>query len=187
MKGSVGLKSKPGEGSTFWFEVPLKQEQTEQRNREKPENNFGNNGESPISGMKILVAEDDKMNQLVVQKFLDREGLTVDVVETGVEAIKAVENTNYDAILMDVQMPEMDGYEATKLIREKESETGLRIPIFMLTASAMAEDRENSLDAGADEFITKPLDKDRLINTIYKYLDLTNRRSDKKLVEKYEK
>ncbi len=187
MKGSVGLKSKPGEGSTFWFEVPLKQEQTEQRNREKPENNFGNNGESPLSGMKILVAEDDKMNQLVVQKFLDREGLTVDVVETGVEAIKAVENTDYDAILMDVQMPEMDGYEATKLIREKEGETGLRIPIFMLTASAMAEDRENSLDAGADEFITKPLDKDRLLNTIYKYLDLTNRRSDKKLVEKYEK
>jgi len=180
--GSVGVDSKPGEGSTFWFKVPLKKKKIELTENGIAKHEFKKNGELPLKGMKILVVEDDKISQLVVLKFLEKEGLTVDVVETGREAIKALEETAYSAVLMDVQMPDMDGYEATELIRKKENRTGQHIPIIMLTASVMAEDRENSMDAGADEFISKPIDKARLLSTLYKYSDRTKRRSDKKLV-----
>lgn len=167
MNGTVGVNSTPGVGSDFWFMVPFKAGETEINNQRATENG---NGESPVDHMKekkILVAEDNKINQVVIRKILEKEGLNVDVVETGSEAIKALENSNYAAILMDIQMPEMDGYQATKLIREMEKVTGQHQPIITLTASAMEEDREKSFKAGADAFITKPIDKTDLMNSIY--------------------
>ena len=136
--------------------------------------------------MKILVAEDDKMSQVVVRKFLEKEGVAVDIVSTGSKALKALESGEYGAVLMDVQMPDMDGFEATKMIREKEKVSGKHIPVIMLTASAMAEDREESIQSGADEFITKPIDKDNLIRTLYKYSDVTKTQSGKKMEVRHE-
>lgn len=181
MHGSVGVESVPGEGSTFWFKVPLKQEISgisENGNLDS----FAEEARQKLNKMKILVVEDDKMSQLVVKKYLEREGLIVDIVETGREALRALEECAYGAVLMDVQMPDLDGYEATGEIRELEKITGNHIPIIMLTASAMAEDRENGMEAGADAFITKPIDKTSLINAIYKHSNLTTQRPEKKLV-----
>lgn len=181
MHGSVGVESEPGEGSTFWFKVPLKQEKSELSSNGNLES-FSEEARQKLSKMKILVVEDDKMSQLVVKKYLEKEGLSVDIVETGREALRALEERAYGAVLMDVQMPDLDGYEATEEIRELERITGNHIPIIMLTASAMAEDRENGMEAGADDFITKPIDKTSLINTIYKHSNLTIQRTEKKLV-----
>jgi len=186
MNGFVGVESEPGEGSTFWFKVPLKKEQEGQISGEMPEILSSENRGALFEGMKILVAEDDKMSQLVVQKFLEKEGVSVDVVETGVDAIKALDAVAYGAVLMDVQMPDMDGFEATKKIREKENDTGVHTPIIMLTASAMAEDREESIESGADGFITKPIDKANLIRTLYKYSDVAKTRSGKKMAVRHE-
>lgn len=185
MKGTVGVESEPGKGSNFWFEVPLCTKTNEPHAEGHSDSDSSESNECPLKEMKVLVADDDKMSQLVVQKFLEKEGISADVVETGSEAIEALKQTSYSAVLMDVQMPDMGGLEATEIIREMEEKTGQRIPVIILTASAMVEDRDNSLEAGADDFITKPIDKSRLINTLKKYSDIKNSSSDKKLVEEH--
>ncbi|WP_340104065.1 response regulator [Rhodohalobacter sp. 8-1] len=186
MKGTVGVESEPGKGSNFWFEVPLEMEANESHAESHSESDAIDGKEFPLKEMKVLVADDDKMSQLVVQKFLEKEGISAEVVETGAEAIEALKQRSYSVVLMDVQMPDMGGLEATEIIREMEEKTGQRIPIIILTASAMVEDRDNSIDAGADDFITKPIDKSRLINALNKYSDTNNSRINKKLVEKHD-
>lgn len=183
MKGTAGVESTPGQGSTFWFKVPLKNEENEISTNGDADSLSTDSEDQLLKDMKVLVVDDDKMSQLVVQKFLEKEGVIVDVVKTGMEAIKTLDSTTYGAILMDVQMPDMGGFEATELIRTKESKAGHYTPIIMLTASAMAEDRESSMNAGADDFITKPVEHTRLINTLQKYSGRKNRRSDYKLVK----
>jgi len=186
MKGTVGVESEPGNGSTFWFEVPLKKSGKEKDANEAAGNQPPDNTGRSFEGMKILVAEDDKMSQLVIRKFLEKEGIKADIVETGSEAIKALEAGEYGAVLMDVQMPNLDGFAATKMIREKEKDSGKHTPIIMLTASAMAEDREESIESGADEFITKPIDQAKLMKTLYKYLDVAKTHNGKKMEVRHE-
>jgi len=186
MKGTVGVESEPGNGSTFWFEVPLKKSGKEKDANEAAGNQPPDNTGRSFEGMKILVAEDDKMSQLVIRKFLEKEGIKADIVETGSEAIKALEAGEYGAVLMDVQMPDLDGFAATKMIREKEKDSGKHTPIIMLTASAMAEDREESIESGADEFITKPIDQAKLMKTLYKYLDVAKTHNGKKMEVRHE-
>lgn len=124
--------------------------------------------EKQLIKKKILVAEDNKINQIIVRKILEKEGISVDVVDNGAEAVDALEFTDYAAVFMDIQMPEMDGYQAIALIRDMEKSTGKHLPVIALTASAMEEDREKSFNAGADDFITKPIDKTSLMRTIKK-------------------
>jgi two-component system sensor histidine kinase/response regulator len=107
--------------------------------------------------LRVLLAEDNAVNQLVALRLLEKEGHTVTVTANGKKALEALERDAYDVILMDVQMPEMNGWEATRAIREQEKTTGGHIPIVAVTAHAMKGDQERCLTAGMDYYLTKPL------------------------------
>jgi two-component system sensor histidine kinase/response regulator len=114
---------------------------------------------------RILLAEDNEINRKLVTKLLARENYLIDSVENGKRAFEAVKSGHYDLVLMDVQMPEMDGFEATKAIRNFES-PGTHIPIIAMTAHALQGDRERCLEAGMDGYISKPIDPDEVFNLI---------------------
>jgi PAS domain S-box-containing protein len=116
--------------------------------------------------LHILLAEDNMVNQKLVIRLLEKKGHTVDVVEDGRAVLEAVDRKTHDLILMDLQMPEMDGLAATAAIREKEKETGDHMPIIALTAHAMSGDRERCLKAGMDGYVSKPIEPERLFETI---------------------
>ncbi len=117
-------------------------------------------------GLCILLAEDSLVNQQVAVGLLRMRGHEVVVVSNGVEAVEALERQSFDVVLMDVQMPEMDGFEATRLIRERELKLGRHTPIVAMTASAMKGDRERCLDAGMDNYVAKPVEPQQLYETI---------------------
>ena len=127
-----------------------------------------------LSGLKVLVVEDNKTNQLVVRTILKKFGMIVDIVENGRQAVEAVNKYTYEAVLMDVQMPEMDGYEATKIIRGNPSFTDL--PIVAMTANATAQDKEKCLQAGMDDYVSKPISQNKLLRVI---LRMVNRVKEK--------
>ena len=129
---------------------------------------------SAIEGpqLRILLAEDNHANQLVARKMLEKVGHTVQIAGNGLEALQLLEEGDYDLVLMDVEMPEMDGLEATWAIRRREAESGQHIPIFAMTAYAMKEDRERCLEAGMDVYIPKPVSPDALHRAIESFLSL---------------
>ena len=106
---------------------------------------------------RILLAEDNAVNRTLAIRLLEKRGYTVAVAANGGEALAALEKEEFDAILMDVQMPEMDGFEATAKIREKEKSTGKRIPIVAMTAHALKGDEERCIGAGMDGYVSKPI------------------------------
>jgi CheY-like chemotaxis protein len=127
---------------------------------------------SPAAGsvkVRVLLAEDNPVNQKVALIMLQKLGISVDVAATGVEALDALIGVSYDLILMDCQMPEMDGYEATRRIRERERGKR-RIPVVAMTANAMVGDREKCLEAGMDDHIPKPVRKDALHLALCRWL-----------------
>ncbi len=161
MGGRIGVESREGSGSTFWFtahfevqstqpaENAIEVDVTETRNL---------SAESPPTEWRILLAEDNIINQKVAQGILKKIGYKADVVSNGLEAIRALELTNYDLVLMDWQMPELDGFEATLLIRSNESHVlNHAVPIVAMTANAMGGDREKCIAAGMNDYLTKPL------------------------------
>jgi two-component system sensor histidine kinase/response regulator len=129
--------------------------------KEKPERPKGITLPQPIGGegdpLKVLIAEDNAVNRLLARRLLEKHGNTVRVVENGQEALVAIEQERPDLVLMDVQMPVMDGLEAIHAIRAEEQTSGLHLPIVALTAHAMKGDRERCLSAGADEYLAKPI------------------------------
>ena len=120
--------------------------------------------------MRILIAEDDPTVRQMMSMLLSRKRIDCTVVGDGLSAVEAWEESDYDFILMDVQMPVMDGLSATRMIREKESERGGHTIIIALTAYAMARDRKRCLDAGMDEYMTKPIDFEQLFSLLDDYL-----------------
>ena len=119
-----------------------------------------------MSDLRILLAEDNVINQRLASKLLEKRGHQVTVTATGRGALERIQEQTFDVVLMDVQMPDMDGLEATALIRAWESHRGKRTPIIAVTAHSMQGDRERCLAAGMDGYVTKPFDADRLIEVV---------------------
>jgi CheY-like chemotaxis protein len=116
--------------------------------------------------LRVLLAEDNPVNQEVAVQMLERRGHSVIVAENGRQALTAIERHKFDLVLMDVQMPEMGGLEATQLIREKEKSTGAHLPIVAMTAHAMQGDRERCIAAGMDGYLAKPIDPKSFLQTV---------------------
>jgi CheY-like chemotaxis protein len=160
MGGRMGADSEPDHGSTFWFDVPLEIAQAPEVVDIRPvlldtgERNA--DGSLSESAPRVLVAEDNTVNQMLAVRLLDKCGFRADVVSNGVEALEAITRDDYVAVLMDCQMPEMDGYDASRAIRDREN-GGAHMPIIAATAHSMSGDREKCLAAGMDEYVTKPI------------------------------
>lgn len=123
-----------------------------------------------LPGTKILLAEDYFINQELTRDILELMECEVDIAEDGEEALQMYEKNKYDLILMDVQMPKLDGYDTTREIRKREESTGQHIPIVALTANALAGDDEKCLNSGMDDYLSKPLDTDKLAEILKKFL-----------------
>ena len=167
MGGTIGATSNPGSGSTFWIELPLAVSDRAADPTEAPVVTTGplwSTG-SPL----LLVAEDSSVNQIVATRALERCGCRVDVVGDGHQALEALATRQYDAVLMDCQMPGMDGYQATTELRRREN-GGRHTPVIAMTAHAMHGAAETCLEAGMDDFISKPIQRDKLIETLRRWL-----------------
>ncbi len=165
MGGKIGLFSSRGKGSTFYFHLSLPQTDHPPA-PEQPEGNQPTTIAKP--GTRVLLAEDNKVNQKVAVAILQKAGCTVDVVDNGQDAIQRVQQEHYDVVLMDCQMPVMDGYEATAHIRAMK-EPLCRMPIIAITAHAMKDDQQKCIDGGMDDYISKPVGRQELIGLINKY------------------
>ncbi len=168
MGGVIGVRSEPGQGSEFWFVLPLVE--AEAPPESDPANGTGGHPQMAPGSVRILVADDYPTNQKVAQAYLESAGHQVDIVSDGAEAIEAFEQQRYDLILMDVQMPNVDGYQASRVIQQKSQAGTRKTPIIAMTAYAMQGDREKCLAAGMSDYITKPLNKAALLKLINKWV-----------------
>lgn len=132
--------------------------------------------EQEFKNIEVLLVEDNPINQLVATEILEKVHILVDTASSGLGAIDAIKNKTYDVVLMDVQMPEMDGLEATRLIRS--DRTNINLPIIAMTANAMIGDREKCIDAGMNDYVTKPIDTTELFKTMSKWLKRTQKKED---------
>ncbi len=193
MDGEIGLEDRPEGGSRFWFRIPLKSVdqapspappaaaealltapgQTEAlgRGQPPPMTPLSTLEADPLAGLRVLLVEDKPFNQVVAERHLIGRHIRVDIANNGAEGVAAIERGRFDLVLMDVQMPIMDGYEATRRIRtlEAAADPPRHTPIIAMTAHVMPEDRERCLAAGMDDYVSKPIHRDGLFTTIARW------------------
>jgi PAS domain S-box-containing protein len=168
LQGSkIQLESAPGEGSTFYFDLRLKNSSFQFKKRTEPDMTIQKH--PSLKGLKLLIADDNRINIIVAQQFFKRWDIESDVAENGVLAVQMVQQSDYDMVLMDLQMPEMDGYEATQSIRALSNDRFAHIPIIALTASAMLDIKDKAFSVGMNDYISKPFNPDELYRKIALY------------------
>lgn len=170
MNGKITVQSKPGAGSTFTITLPLKIANAEERN---PKHADGQLNIKKLEGKRVLLVEDNDLNAEIATELLTEEGIMIERAENGVACIdmfnKAKQNY-YSLILMDIQMPIMNGYEASRRIRELKDGNKSQIPIVAMTANAFEEDKKMALASGMNDHVAKPIDMNVLLPTIMKYM-----------------
>lgn len=166
MHSKIQLKSKPGEGSIFSFELTLK---NSDKKKIVQEEIVTADGKKSIKNIRILIVDDSRVNVLLAQELLKLWGGTCDVALNGLQAVALIKQNDYDVVLMDLQMPEMDGYQATEEVRKMEGEKYQKLPIIALTASAMLEIKDRAFTSGMNDYISKPFNPDELYRKIIKY------------------
>ena len=163
MSGTIDVESKLNEGSTFTVVLDLKPTELEEKVEEESE-------EIDISGHKILVVEDNDINAEIAMMILQQSGLEVERAKDGLEGLEMVKENHYAAVLMDIQMPVMNGYESSRAIRNLDGEYFKKLPIIAISANAYDEDVKNCLEAGMNAHIAKPFDPDGLLKTLDKFI-----------------
>jgi CheY-like chemotaxis protein len=173
MGGAVGVQSVLGQGSQFWFSVRLEKAL---RLIDTPSGASSMaHLDGSLDGARILLVEDNELNQLLAGSILEQQGCVVQVATTGADALERLRNEPFDCVLMDMQMPGMDGLTATRHARAQGLQVG--IPIIAMTANVMATDQQACLDAGMDDFVGKPFVIDDLLATVKKWVALRQARS----------
>ncbi|WP_449436151.1 response regulator [Pedobacter steynii] len=163
------MKSVVGIGSTFLFNLQFKKSKKKAGHTVVPEivADF-----SSLAGFRILLVEDNEINVIVARKFMQKWGLHIDCAANGTEAVEKVIENHYDLVLMDLEMPKMDGYEATKVIRSIADDKFKQLPIIALTASLLTEINKQILEAGIDDYVAKPFSPIELHSKIRQYLHI---------------
>jgi CheY-like chemotaxis protein len=166
MGATISAESELGRGSTFRFTIDLAVAREAGRaTADATETASPNWSKSP----RVLVAEDDPVNQTVIARSLERAGCDADIVGDGEQALRALSERHYDLVLMDCQMPVIDGYEATRELRRREG-SGHHTPVIAMTAHAMDGAAEDCLQAGMDDYLSKPLRRDRLNEALRRWI-----------------
>jgi CheY-like chemotaxis protein len=157
----INVDSEQGKGSTFWFTITFNKDNNKKSNQNKVEREIN---------MHVLVVDDNQINRLLINKILTKWGATIDFAENGLQAVNKVENNkNYDAVLMDIHMPEMGGLEAAQIIRGKSEPYFKQLPIIALTASMLNAQVSQIGDAGMNDYILKPFEPAILFEKLSRY------------------
>ena len=165
MDGQIGCRSVPGNGSTFWFEMSMDIGTVAGGDAGAESAQSGDRNRSRFAGARLLLVEDDRINELVATRMLGRAGFEVDVARDGAEAVRMALSGDYHLVLMDVQLPDMDGFAATRDIRSADG-VGASIPILAMTANPMDDNRDACFRAGMNGFVAKPIDRALMISTV---------------------
>jgi two-component system sensor histidine kinase/response regulator len=172
MGGETGADSTPGQGSTFWFTAMLQVGQAQMPLNESPTHAGDGADEARLrrhhSGALVLLAEDHPVNCEIAKALLEAVGLRIHIAIDGRQAVQMAATTDYDAVLMDVQMPRLDGLDATRAIRQLPGRADT--PIVAMTANAYEDDRALCLDAGMNDFLAKPVEPDHLYRVLLRWL-----------------